>query len=135
MQYLILEPAQYLYLNLESIYDGMIPNLDPRALKRMMDSMGMKNTEIDAARVVIEGKEKDIIIEQPAVTMIDMQGVKSFQISGNIREIEKSVEISEDDVKIVMEQAGVAEESKAREALKEVNGDIASAILKLKGNI
>ena len=43
------------------------------------------------------------------------------------------VEIGEDDVKLVMQQAGVSDESLARSALEETNGDIAEAILKLKG--
>ena len=113
----------------------MIPNLDPRALKKMMDSMGMKNTEIDAARVVIEGREKNIIIEQPAVTMIEMQGVKTFQITGSIKEEEKqvSVEISEDDIELVREQTGIDDNDKIRNALEKSGGDIASAILSLKG--
>ncbi len=41
----------------------MMPNMDPRSLKRMMDSMGMKTTEIPALRVIIEGKERSFIIE------------------------------------------------------------------------
>ena len=115
----------------------MMPNMDPRALKKMMERMGIKNTEIDAIRVVIEGKERDIVIEQPQVTQIEAQGVKTFQVSGEISEREKGaaaekVEISEDDINMVKEKAGIDNSELARKALEESNGDIAEAILKLK---
>lgn len=113
----------------------MMPNVDPRALKKMMDSMGMKTTEINADKVVIEGREKDFVIESPSVTMIEMQGNKSFQIAGIVSEVEKKaqkVEITEDDIKMVAERSGIDDMEKARQALEESNGDIAEAIMKLK---
>ena len=111
----------------------MMPNIDPRQMKRLMDSMGIKSTQIDAQRVVIEGPEKDIVIEDPQITAIDAQGNRSFQISGTIKEVDKvKVEISEDDIKMVAEQSGTNDEEKAREALEESNGNIAEAILRLK---
>ena len=111
----------------------MMPNMDPKSLKKMMERMGIKSEEIEANRVIIEGKEKDIIIDQPQIMAIEAQGTKSFQISGEISERDKGkVEISDDDVKMVMEKAGVDDAGKARQALEESNGDIAAAILKLK---
>jgi nascent polypeptide-associated complex subunit alpha len=112
----------------------MMPNMDPRALKRMMDSMGMKTSEVAADRVVIEGKEKNIIIENPSVTMIEVQGNTSFQIAGTVSEMEKSVkaEITDDDIKTVMDQTNKDKDT-VRKALEETNGDIAEAIIKLKG--
>ena len=114
----------------------MMPNVDPRQLKKLMDSMGIKSSEIKAGRVVIEGEDTDIVIENPQVTRIDAKGNVSFQVSGDVKEVEKNaprIEISEDDVKLVMQQAGVSDETLARSALEETNGDIAEAILKLKG--
>ncbi len=113
----------------------MMPNIDPRQLKRMMDSMGIKSSEIKAGRVVIEGAEMDIVIENPQVTQINAQGSVSFQISGDIKEVEREavkVEISDEDVKLVMERSGVSDEAKARAALEGTNGDIAEAIMRLK---
>ena len=113
----------------------MMPNVDPRQLKKLMDSMGIKSSEIKAGRVVIEGESADIVIENPQVTRIDAQGNVSFQISGEIKEVEKNaakIEIDEDDVRLVMQQAGTSDENLARAALEETNGDIAEAILKLK---
>lgn len=112
----------------------MMPGLDPRALKRMMDSMGMKSTEIPAERVIIHGKEREIVIENPSVTMIEVQGNTTFQIMGDVIEKGKpdaEVEINEDDIKTVKEQTGISDEGKIMDALKESKGDIAEAIMKL----
>jgi nascent polypeptide-associated complex subunit alpha len=114
----------------------MLPNIDPRQLKSMMDKMGIRSQEIDAVRVVIEGKDKDIVIENPQVIAIDAQGARSFQISGDVQENEKkvSIEIKDDDGKMVMDQSGVDDETLVRKTLEETNGDIAEAILKLKND-
>ncbi|QRF74446.1 Nascent polypeptide-associated complex protein [Candidatus Micrarchaeum sp.] len=111
----------------------MMPNIDPRTLKSMMAKMGIKSSELNADKVVISCADKDIVITDPQVTMIEAQGTKSFQIAGTITENEKSVsiEISEDDVKMVMESSGASEDD-ARKALEDSNGDIAKAILELK---
>ncbi|OJI07715.1 MAG: hypothetical protein BK997_02285 [Candidatus Micrarchaeum sp. ARMAN-1] len=110
-----------------------MPNIDPRTLKSMMAKMGIKSSELNADKVVISCADKDIVITDPQVTMIEAQGTKSFQIAGTITENEKSVsiEISEDDVKMVMESSGASEDD-ARKALEDSNGDIAKAILELK---
>ena len=113
----------------------MMPNIDPRQLKRMMDSMGIKSTEIEAEKVVIQAKDRDIVIEDPQITAIDAQGSRSFQITGTVREVARiaAAEISEDDVKMVSEQSGINDIEKARKALEESGGDIAGAIMRLKG--
>jgi nascent polypeptide-associated complex subunit alpha len=110
----------------------MMPNIDPRTLKSMMAKMGIKSSELNADRVVISCADRDIVITDPQVTVIEAQGTKSFQIAGTITENEKSVsiEISEDDVKMVMESSGASEED-ARKALESSGGDIAKAILEL----
>jgi len=93
-----------------------------------MKQLGMKQEDIDAERVIIECSDKNIIIEEPNVQKIVMQGQESFQISGSISEQEKG--ISEEDIEQVMEKAQVSR-SKAEEALKEAKGDLAEAILSL----
>jgi nascent polypeptide-associated complex subunit alpha len=112
--------------------DIMMPNIDPRTMRNMMARMGIKSSEINADKVSIECPTKTIIIENPQVTLIEAQGTKSFQITGDISEIERSVaiDISEDDVKMVMERSGASEEA-SRNALEGTGGDIAAAILKL----
>jgi nascent polypeptide-associated complex subunit alpha len=110
----------------------MIPGLggmNPKQMSQMMRQMGIKTDEIKAVRVVIEKEDGKLIIDNPSVTQIDMQGQKSYQISGTVRE--EAASPSEDDIKLVMESAGCSKEE-AEAALKEANGDIAQAILKLK---
>jgi nascent polypeptide-associated complex subunit alpha len=109
----------------------MIPGMggmNPRQMQRMMQQMGIKNEEIKASRVIIEQEGERIIIESPNVTLIEMQGQKSYQITGNART--ESL-VSTDDIKMVAEQADVSE-SEAKKALEEAKGDIAEAIMKLK---
>ena len=110
-----------------------MPNVDPRALKRMMESMGMKSAEINAEKVVIFCNDHEITISNPSVTRIEMQGNVSFQVSGSVSEKqreEEPVEITDDDVKMVVEKTG-ATESVARAALEKYGGDIAAAILEI----
>ncbi|MBU1136184.1 MAG: nascent polypeptide-associated complex protein [Nanoarchaeota archaeon] len=106
----------------------MFPSIDPRKMKSMMSKMGIKQDEIPAKRVIIEQEDKDIIIENPQILKIDMQGNESFQITGEVSEEEKG--ISEEDIKQVMEKTGKCEEE-ARNALEKNNGDLAEAILEL----
>ena len=79
--------------------------------------------------------DKELVIEEPTVTLIEVQGEKIYQITG--REVERareepvSLEISEEDVKLVAEQAGVTLEE-ARKALEETGGDLAQAIILLQ---
>ncbi|MEM0147277.1 MAG: nascent polypeptide-associated complex protein [Candidatus Micrarchaeaceae archaeon] len=115
----------------------MIPNIDPKTLKSMMDRLGIKSSNVDAQKVTIELPDKYLIVDNPQVLQIEAQGVKSFQITGNISEISKQqqpveIEISDEDVNFVMEQAGITDPIKARRALEEAQGDIALAISFLK---
>ncbi|WP_393971245.1 nascent polypeptide-associated complex protein [Oxyplasma meridianum] len=119
----------------------MIPGkFNSREVKRMMAQMGIKSNEMtDVKKVILYGDTKNYVIENAAVTMIEAQGQKSFQIVGNIKEAPKSAgevkqeEISpynNEDIKLVMDQTGVGRE-KAIEALKGADGEPAQAILNL----
>ena len=109
----------------------MLPGgMNPKAMQRMMAQMGIKNEEIDAERVVIETKTKNIVIENPSVTAIVMQGKKTYTVAGEEREEERNA--NREDIEMVAKQANVSEE-KATAALKKNDGDIAAAILELKG--
>ncbi|OIO22018.1 nascent polypeptide-associated complex protein [Candidatus Micrarchaeota archaeon CG1_02_47_40] len=111
----------------------MFPGVNPKQMEQMMRQMGIKSEEIKAKRVIIEKEGERIIIEEPQITKIVMQGNASYQIGGKERVEEEGGGIAgEDDVKMVMEQAGVSEEE-AKKALEEADGDIANAIMKLKG--
>jgi len=105
----------------------MFGNIDPKKMNVLMKQMGMSQEQIDSSRVIIEKTDgAKIMINNPSVTKIKMQGQESFQISG---EISEEVGISEDDIKTIMEKTGVDEEQ-ARKAL-EKTGDLAEAILDL----
>jgi len=105
----------------------MMPGMDPKKMQSLMKQMGIKSEDIDAQKVVIETSSGSIIIDQPQVVQITMQGQKSFQISGNVRTEEKS---SSEDLKMVMEQTGCTEDQ-AKGALEKSGGDIAQAIVSL----
>jgi len=111
----------------------MFPGLggiNPAQMKAMMNKMGIKQEEIEADRVIIEKADSRIVIENPNVVKMTMQGQANWQITGEEREETKKERISAEDVKLVMEKTGVSRE-KAEKILKEVNGDIAEAIVRL----
>lgn len=112
-----------------------MPGMDPRALKNMMAQMGIKTSEVDAIRVTIECSDKTIVITEPQVTKISAQGSDSFQITGSVSEQQKGVAIepTADDIEMVSEQTGITDLDRIRQALAAANGDIAGAILILKG--
>ena len=107
--------------------------LNPRDLQKAMQRFGIQQQEIPAIKVIIETEEKNLVIDNPKVAKVNMMGDDVFQVSGDIREEEKTTEpeINEEDIKTVMEQANVDEET-ATNAIKEAQGDLAQAILKLK---
>jgi len=107
---------------------GLGGGLDPKKIKAVMKQMGINQEDVDAKRVVIERDDGRIIIENPSVQKIIVQGQASFQIAGDIKEEEGG--IREEDVKLVMEKTG-KNEKEARKALENANGDIAEAILSL----
>jgi len=104
--------------------------VNPKQMGQMMKRMGIKNEELDAKEVTIllnDGTK--IKFENPQVQAIEMQGSKTYTIAGETTE-EKTV--PEEDIAMVAEQTG-ASKPEAKKALEEANGDIAEAILKLKG--
>ncbi len=107
----------------------MFNGINPKQMQGMMKKMGISSEEISASRVVIEKPEGKIIIENPNVTKIKMQGQETFQILGDVHEESAELEISENDLKTIMEKTGCSEK-KARESL-EKTGDLAEAILEL----
>lgn len=105
----------------------MFGGIDPKKMAGMMKKMGIDQKEIHANRVIIEKEDGNIVIDNPNVSKITMQGQESFQITGDVSEEEAG--ISEDDVKLVMEKTGKSE--KEVRAVLEETGDIAEAIVKL----
>lgn len=115
----------------------MFGGVDPKKIQAMMKQMGIAQEEIDAKRVIIEkaNGEGRIIIENPHVMNVKMQGQQNFQISGDIIEEKSQEEETEEqklesDLKAIMEQTGVDKEI-AKNELKKNNGDIAETIISL----
>jgi nascent polypeptide-associated complex subunit alpha len=108
----------------------MFPGVDPRQMQGMLKKMGISQEDIDASRVIIEKTDgKKIIIYNPSIQKIKMQGQETFQIAGDVSEKSEEMEISETDIQTVIEKTGCSEK-KARETL-ERTGDLAEAILEL----
>ena len=110
----------------------MMPGrINPRQMNQMMKILGVNVKEIEnVEKVIIQTGDKEYIFENVEVTIMDAQGQKTYQITGNPKIIDRKEEIKEEDIKLVIEQTGKSEEE-AIKALEETNGDIAEAIMKL----
>jgi nascent polypeptide-associated complex subunit alpha len=108
--------------------------MNPREARRMMQRMGMNMGAMpEVEQVVFKTSTKEIIVENPEVTVMEMQGQKIFQVMGDRiteKAVEKAVKIPEEDVQLVATQANVSPDQ-ARAALEQTKGDLAQAILLL----
>jgi nascent polypeptide-associated complex subunit alpha len=124
-----------------------------RQMRRKMAQQGIEMDQVEATRVIIEGTEKTLIINQPEVVLMKQAGQEIYQIIGEAEEIssekmhiteKEAIEemesidegefkptITENDIMLVAAQANV-DPKEAETTLKECNGDIAKAILFLK---
>jgi len=107
-----------------------------RDAARMMQKMGMKVDEIaNVTQVIIKTESKDIVIEEPSVTLVTVQGQAMYQIAGG-RVSEATPQAvptatGEEDAQLVAEQTGRSLED-AKKALLEAGGNLARAILILR---
>jgi len=110
----------------------MMPGrMNARQMNQMMKRMGINVKEIEnVKKVIIQTDTKEYIFDDAEVTMMDAQGQKTYQIVGKPRVVEKTEEIPQGDIDLVVQQTGKSAEE-AKKALKETKGDIAEAILKL----
>ena len=106
-----------------------------RELRRMMKRMGLTMEQLsNVSHVDIVLDDGNIIrINNPVVAKVKVSGQTTYQITGEEELIEKDVEVevSEEDIEIVAQSAGVDKEL-ARKALELTGGDIAQAIVLLK---
>ncbi len=111
----------------------MIPGMDPKMMKQAMKKLGIKQEELNVKNIIFNLEGEQYLFENPEVVMIDMKGVKTFQITGEYKKIplEEKIEINEEDIKTVVEQTNTTYET-AKKILEETKGDIAEAILKLQ---
>jgi nascent polypeptide-associated complex subunit alpha len=112
--------------------------MSPRQARRMMERMGLSMGGMpDVNEVIIRTNTKEIVLEDPEVAVLDMQGQKIFQVTGGkvtereLEEPEKKITIPDEDVRLVADQTGKSVEE-AQRALEETEGDLAKAILLLQ---
>jgi len=123
----------------------MMPGMgrvNPRQMKQAMKRLGITNDELnDVEEVIIRRKSSEMVITNAQVSIMTMQGQKTFQIAGDVTERAKASgatasqspavpTIPEEDIELVMGQTGCARE-KAVEALKATDGQPAEAIIKI----
>jgi nascent polypeptide-associated complex subunit alpha len=109
----------------------MLGGMNQRQMGQMLKKMGVNQVDIDATQVIISTPSKTIYIDNPQVAKVSMMGQTSFQITGQVREEERTIAISLEDIQTVMSQAQVTQEQ-AKELLVQANGDIAQAILSVQ---
>jgi nascent polypeptide-associated complex subunit alpha len=108
----------------------MFPGMNPKDLAKAMKRMGIQQEELEAHEVIIRLADKDLVFSDPHVAKVNAMGQVSFQITGEPEEHLREPNISEEDIKTVMEQAKVDRET-AFEAIKGHKGDLAETILDL----
>jgi nascent polypeptide-associated complex subunit alpha len=126
----------------------MIPGnpRNARQMQMMMRRLGMTTEELpDVEEVIVRTKTKEHVFQAPDVTILTVQGVRTYQVVGTPEVRTRSVEgpvagaaprgptptgPPEEDIRLVMEQANVSREE-AVEALFQSNGAPAEAILKI----
>lgn len=113
----------------------------PHELKKLLKRYGIEVEElrgVDKVEFFIGSKR--IIVTSPQVILLRAPGQLIYQVVGSeVREepvvqpvTKPEITVSEDDIKFVMENTGVARD-KAVEALVKAKGDIARAIMILRG--
>jgi nascent polypeptide-associated complex subunit alpha len=117
-------------------------------MQMMMRRLGMKTEEIaDVEEVIVRTRTKEHVFAAPSVSILTIQGQRSYQVVGNPEIRPRSATTPggsggaprppsapsgppEEDVRLVMEQANVSHEE-AVEALMQSHGEPAEAILKI----
>ena len=111
--------------------------VNPRQMQQAMKKMGIKQTDMNnVTEVIIRTTDKEIVITNAEVVLVEMQGSRNYQISGDeeVRELGSTpaatVSFPAGDIELVMSQTGCDKE-RAVKALKEADGQPAEAILKI----
>ena len=111
--------------------------INERQMRQAMKKMGITNRNIDdVTEVIIRTPTKEIVITNAEVSVMTMQGVDTYQVSGTATErapgqqSESTVSFPEEDIELVMSQAN-CDRNKAIIALEACDGQPAEAILKI----
>ena len=128
----------------------MLPGgrVNERQMKMMMKRLGMTTESIDnVEEVIIRTRDQEHVIKEPEVTVLTVQGVRTYQVVGestvrprSSSEVTASGAVPataagpggppDEDIQLVMEQTG-ASRSEAVAALESAGGAPAEAILSL----
>ncbi len=120
-----------------------------RQMQMMMRRLGMTTEAIEGVEeVVIRQKEQEIVLRDPEVTILTVQGVRTYQVVGTPEKRARTSDAAgpaapsgapaapahrgppEEDIQLVMEQGGV-DRDEAIEALRSAGGEPAEAIMKI----
>ncbi len=119
--------------------------MNDRNVRMMMKRMGMTTEELDdVEEVIIRRRSEEVVLGNPSVTVVTVQGVKTYQIAGEpvVRPRGSppapsaptapaaAAALPEEDIALVMGQAQV-DRPTAEAALRETSGEPAEAILRL----
>ena len=99
-------------------------------MQGMMKKMGISQTPLNVKKVIFEIEDGDLVIDDPSVIKVMMQGQETYQVSGKAHE-EDLKSFSEEDVAMVIEKTEKSGDE-VRAALEVSDGDIAEAIMNLK---
>jgi nascent polypeptide-associated complex subunit alpha len=109
--------------------------MDVRNLQKMMKQMNTEELPAERVDILLEGG-KILRIAKPSVVKMQIMGQVTFQVSGDATEVDGAAPdesySDEGDVRLVVAGCGCTDEE-AKKALAESRGDIAAAILKIKG--
>lgn len=112
--------------------------MSQRETRRLMKRMGLSmDTMTDVEKVIFKTKQKEIIIEDPEVAIMDLKGQKMYQVTGSkisektLTQKDEETIILDEDVRLVADQTGRSVDE-AKQALEESGGDLAKAILLLQ---
>jgi len=124
----------------------MIPGgpKNPRQVELMMRRLGMTSEAVPGVEeVVVRTRTTEHVFKAPEVTVVTVQGVRTYQVVGNPEVRPRSAATPgagaapaeprgppEEDVRLVMEQANVSREE-AVAALEATHGAPAEAILRI----
>jgi nascent polypeptide-associated complex subunit alpha len=117
---------------------------NPKQMELMMRRLGMTQEPLPGVEeVIVRTRSQEHVFRQPEVTVVSVQGVRTYQVVG-VPEVRARVATpsttsaspsapsgpSEEDIRLVMEQANVSREE-AVEALLATHGAPAEAILRI----
>ncbi|MBI4148299.1 Nascent polypeptide-associated complex protein [Candidatus Woesearchaeota archaeon] len=106
-------------------------NLRPQDMAKALKRMGIASTDLSVVEVIFRCEDKDIVIQQPQVTKVNMMGQETYQVVGKAIDKPRVISISQEDVDTVVAQTGATAQD-ARLAIEKHQGDLAAAILDLK---